>query len=743
VKPTDLTPRAIDQNVDFVTLHELPTAPPAYALRMKGIRSSRPGIIFERDPGTRHRFDTYPQTPNPEGLPIEMAKGTTLYDPVTGSEHEVVVGLDVALGSHIYVSEPGWPELTRQVVATVNGAPSEKTIELIYVADYLGQPLALPDLGNWIAENKAKGTCALVLATGPSSVDLDIMVDGTGLGWEDGDEITFHATDATLHGWKFDNGDTPHVRWLEVEARRKVYLLTGDSNIPITPNYAFVIEKREERGYFFRNTDTPWGPDIGYTEGQKVNTGTPSITYLCTCDHTSATENEPGTGEHWEDYWSVSTPTDIALATLPPGWYAELAGGLIPNFERMGSEGSPLDAAAAASGSVIFDDPEGNPFLQISISTSTALSSYGETRAHAKVAVTVLYDDYMQSDPILRAYITNSSLTNVAAYLNPLKFNLSHARMPKNVSGFRVYVALRSIADTPNFVDWVELDEEYFLTQEVLINEQTTLGSLGRPYCVNWSLDDTTERGYAIEVLVPVSISASAVPTTNLLEELGHGVATTRSRIKPRFAAHVTREQGAVIAMDDSDTSLRLTSFNGEQNIHEDGNFVNQTTDRDGNALIIPVTGHGDLMGLGFANDAIAVVHRGEIELRDFQSGELRRFVAVDVASKESVSDKGFGLTWAGHSGIWLLPNDGSGERIINPLWLNFYDGRMKTLDGVTPYVSQAQREKIVTGWHPAYREYVYLLEVLTDDGASAEYWGMRYNGRTWSIKEMFPKGIT
>jgi hypothetical protein len=745
LRPKDLQYIGIDKSIDFVTEFETPGLPQVYALRQKGVRTNRPGLIFERDFGTRHRFDEYPQTPNPEGLPIEMVKGPTIYDPTTGLEYEVVLGLDVAGGSHLYVSESEWPELTRQLKALVNGAPSGKTIQLLYIADYLDQPatIAESELVGWIAENTTKAQCALVTANDTSSADLDLLVDGTGLDWDERDEITFHATDATLHGWKFDNGDTPHVRHLVVEPQRKVYMLTGSSGSPIVPNYPFAVERYDERKYFV-GLRSEWAVDHDYGLGDDVWDTTPVYTYSCTTAHTSSADTQPGVGVHWQDYWKIEAANASAGETLAAGWYAELAGGLIPITKETASVDAPFDLSSGASLSdVLFEDPEANEWLKLSV--SKFLIATGARQTHARVAMTVLYDDYMESDPVWYGYFTHSSTVSISILLLDLQISL--ARMPKHVSGFRFYVAMVDETDIPESKDWPFAEVDYKLWEEVTINEASELVHDEGPEVikgqVDWSFDPTAEKSYSIRIGLRLddAVAEQGLEGT-LLSNLGHGVSKDRSRVKPRFAADATGERGAIVVMDQDDRTLRLCNFNGDK-IVEDGNFPNTANDNDGNPLVLGITGHGDLMGLAVLRDRLCAIHRGGIEIRDFQSGQFERLVTVDVVSKDSINDKGPGLSWAGNSALWLLPIDGGAEYVINPLWRNLYDGRLKIADGVAPYVSAEARQAIVSGWDYYYGEKIFVIAVLTDDGSDVEYIGFRWDGKHWSPKELFPKPIT
>jgi hypothetical protein len=689
MNPKDLTYVKIEKNLDLVTEFEIPGIPEVYAVRLKGIRTDRPGTIFERDYGTIQLYSEYPQSPNPSGSPVNMWRGFYLYDAVGKAQHKFVVGFDLDGNLRIYVDDTHWPEITDQVFASINGAPSGSVVVLKYIANALGSPrtLTTDELIGWVAENTVTHQMALVTASDATSVTLDLTVDGTGLDWADGSDLVFHKTDITFQGWVFDNGETPHVRWLTVEDRRKVYLLTGDSNVPITPNYPVVVEKRDARNYFYAS----------------------------------------------------SSP----LATLPAGWYCQLAGGLIPAYKETGTATAPIDLIGGPSvPPVAFSDPDGNEWLNLEFIFGTP--GAGSNKTHSRLALTVIYDGYMESDPIWKGYFTASVPADQLAV--HLTFYVSHARMPKHISGFRIYRAIRDANVTANFTDWTDSEEGYFLWEEITINEQSQQvhDVPGFPAGTrDWAFDGTVEKAYSTNLAVGLaSVDEDQILGGTLLSELGHAISTSRTRMKPRFAAHATLQQGAVIVMDQDDRTLRRSSYDGDR-VHEDMNFPEEVEDINHGALMLPISGHGTLMGLAFHRDNIVALHQGDIEIRDLQSGTLARIISVDVASKESINEEGPGLSWASHSGLWLLPSDGSAEKLINPFWKNLYDGRLKTSDGITPYVSAAAREAVISGWDLTYGEKLFLIEVLTDDGESSEFLCFRWNGKQWSIKETFPRPTT
>jgi hypothetical protein len=54
----------INQTVDFVTEVDKMQASPLYALKMRGLLNRKDGIVAQKDPGTIHKYATYPIRPN-------------------------------------------------------------------------------------------------------------------------------------------------------------------------------------------------------------------------------------------------------------------------------------------------------------------------------------------------------------------------------------------------------------------------------------------------------------------------------------------------------------------------------------------------------------------------------------------------------------------------------------------------------------------------------------------------------
>src|SRR3990170_5321426 len=126
-----------------------------------------------------------------------------------------------------------------------------------------------------------------------------------------------------------------------------------------------------------------------------------------------------------------------------------MAGGLIPFSEDVGSASSPWTVTDGLK-IVVVDDPPGSgkEWLKIFVDP---LDGAGENN-WARLIVTVMYDGYMESDPILRVF------AGVTLDTTEIKvtFQVDLARMNRMISGLRVYGANRWQADFASSAQWLD-----------------------------------------------------------------------------------------------------------------------------------------------------------------------------------------------------------------------------------------------------------------------------------------------
>jgi len=202
------------------------------------------------------------------------------------------------------------------------------------------------------------------------------------------------------------------------------------------------------------------------------------------------------------------------------------------------------------------------------------------------------------------------------------------------------------------------------------------------------------------------------------------------------------RNQAAIQVVDEDESTLRLTCYNGSGS-HEDDNLPDITADANGNRQLIALNGKGVMQGLAIGRDIITVFRSTEAETFDLQSGSQSIF-DIDFLAKESLVKSPYGLTWAGRTGIWFMPEDGRSIRQINKRWANKYDGSMMTDDGTTQYVTDAYRSAIISGYDPYSKGVAFFMAMTKKDNSGAEYVLSTYEFEhdRWTFKVLGSTGI-
>jgi hypothetical protein len=229
--------------------------------------------------------------------PITIVKLHTFVDN-TGTEYEIVVGLDSSTNMRVYVYDPAsaeaskWIELTRSFAASINGTPSTLTTQFTYdglVENGVAYTGADDFTNNWVVINTSQSNeTAFVVDSTSTTINTDTVVGASGLGWTDNDALQFYRFPAMFFNYTYSNGATPMVNFLPVEAQRKVNILYTNSGSPRSARQAIQVMRRDARDYFF----------TGYGGS--------------------------------------------AQRTLPAGWYIESDFGVLnPNFVQEGSSGTP------------------------------------------------------------------------------------------------------------------------------------------------------------------------------------------------------------------------------------------------------------------------------------------------------------------------------------------------------------------------------------------------------------------
>lgn len=730
--------------------------------------------------------------------PVGLVGGFTLEDIETGEEAEFVVGVSSDGKTRVYdeiEAETGkWKEVTLTLTATVDGSPGAGTYDVTVkdLLDDLGAGVTVGDhdLKGFILRNVTQNQIVFVKDnTGLVFTCDQLMGDPPGLAWQDDDELVLYASTGTLQAWEFLNGATPFLRWLPVEEQRKIYLAYSDiTQSPVARRQQMLVQRAKERQYFFGITtagvaasgsfdfgtpidqdfilagsggyfefDSTVDPLLGLGEGGKFSTMSQLIALINTLPDVSA--STPGgsmidvvaraTGTAGNDLllsgvWNTTLPGRLsggtdevkeALVSLPEGTYLEMAGGLIPTTVKLGSESSPI-ALGNAKVAVIADPPGATfnaDWLRITVN---GVADIGGEPAWNKVAVTCIYNGYQESDPVMRAYIGAAGVASGGQFV----FRLNFAKMNKSITGLKVYSARVLQSDFPNFSDWPETADSYTLLFEIpfdspvhpLVNEAAA---------VDWVLDPVTQFIY----LFPDPNSAYVVRSTSidqlshtstLKAHLGRETQDRREYLKPIYMARATRLQSGVVLVDQDDRTLRASHV--KTGVREEGNFPNVGHDAVGNLLTFATAAGGEIMGLDVEGDTVGVLRQDELQVYDLQSSLLRTSLKIDCTSRRSVARTPAGLSYGGSRGISLLSADGTGVRMLNPRWLNFYDGSLKNQLGL-PFITEEARRNTVSGFDYSFHEILVACDVATEDGEGTERIVFRYGVLTgkWNVREI------
>ena len=702
---------------NWVTNYDAADLPENYILDGRGIRPL-PEMIFVRDFGTKHRFANYPSVPGT----ITIIDGFTLYDVASSTEYEMVVGLDTNSHLHIYVNDsvfaganPGtvnnWIELTRYFNAQINSIVDYHTASLNNITDSLNNSYSFvgtSDIVNYIVFNsEAAGDSRVSFITAmptSSQIRTSSAINAGGLNWSAGNHLTifrdFGLFDFFLNSAKdISLGATPHIRWSAVEAQSKVNILLGTSASPPVMAQPFRI--------------------------QRIATNRSA-------------------------FWDKTVATAPRL-TIPANWYLEKGcGGLSPAFYSYGSAAAPLTPPGTQQAPVI-SDPNGNSLIRLKFTPSESVS--GDTHIGLRVAMTLVYDNYQESDPVFKAYLKADDGYIPQFNLDELAVN--YGRFPKNVTSFRFYGAAATASVV--YAGWPDEDTGYSLMMEIPIYSSSFLwvsSQVGfNTNTGGWNNDQTTEYSYqfvpdtsgiAYGAFQYVIINLCAGNAT-LGGSLGHAVDVTRKYYTPRFSVRAAREQGVYSVIDIDDKTLLISTLDGA-GVIEDDNFVEESVDNVDNRLRIFLNGHGELAGLVIMRDMVYAFRKTEYEVYDLASGN-QRIATCDFLSKRSLVMTPHGVLWAGTSGIWFLPIDGGEPELLNSFFRNWYDGTLTIDNGksTTPYILAAYRSAIIAGYDQTFDEVWFHVQanVDTEFGGGAEYLCLRYNFdlKNWIVPRKIETG--
>ena len=804
MRKKDLTYVNIDSVDDIITNIDPEELPGRYALSARNIRIGKQGMIVQRRFGTKHLYANYPSIPTVASI----VGGYRFYNKDNDTEYDIVLTTDPTTNyCRLYVNDStlasnnigtanNWIELTRAFTAQVNATPSTTTAAFVVktVADSVGAAYNSGVFHNdeadyYICLNVAQNKVVQVLTNTGNTMTTPNYMGSDGMAFAVNDNLVFFRTN-----WDFNNffkaktsawsgtdlnlslGTIPHNRWLPVDAQKKVNLAIGDSSNPPVMRNLMRVQLNATKPRFYNGS--------------------------------------------------------AYLQTLPANWDSETVGGLSTFYTTKGTAGSPITSPFSNEVVTVLTDTNvdgvvGGGFLQLNYSfVQTSLP--GSKIINLRVAVTLEYDGYQESDPIYRSYMQCPADSLPSITINSVSFN--PGSMPRHITAVNFYSATHD--NSLEAKDWLESDSDYILGYSFPVNSiqynslgvETNYSGSG----VRWSIVSTSAycyslvcglslgsgavfscggfanpvyttsgasynngdvltlvggdgtatatvisvqttfpggpellgvimsnpgisgytigiyattgpRGQNSAVIQVIALTAKFVTSTGgtLAGNLSHATDPNRSLIAPRYLVQSARNQAAIIVAVKDDTTLRMTCYDGA-GVHEDDNYPDITSDSNNNRQLLPLNGRGIVQGESISRDTIYIFHPTEAETFDLQQGSQQLF-DIDFLCKDSLVKSPYGLTWAGRAGLYCLPESGSSIRIINPLWINKYDGTLMTDDGVTPFITDAYRAGIISGYDPFSKSVWFQYQMTIKAGGTTEYECAEYYFETdkWSFKKI------
>jgi hypothetical protein len=696
-----------------------------------------------------------------------------------------------------------WIELTRTFTAVVSATPSattDVTVDINTIKDSLGATYVLgaDELINYICFNLDKGNVALVtdstaVTAGAATITLPNYAGADGLAWASGNDLVFFRTNWLLNNFykttkatpwsatdlNLDLGATPHNRWLAVDAQKKVNLALGSSANPPVMRNLQRIQLNAAKPLFHNGTS--------YQLTLPANWDCQTVGGLCTHYDSKGTQGTPITTTLTNEVVTVENDANadgIAGSAFMQFDYnvtqTSLGGSKVINLrfavtlEYDGYQESdpiyrgyfqcPTDYSPAAVINSISINPATMP------RHLTAINFYKATHDNAidpkdwvdSDADYVLdYSFPINSDKynclgVTTSYVATSGvrwdLLPTSAYCYKLTCGLSVGTgVSFQIGGVQISYPGTGVEPGYNMGDILTLtggsgDAQARVDSVIdfpLMAELITSVSLWNPGTsgyVTGVYNTTCSTGYDGGASVMVtSLSPKYTSSTNgtLAGRLARATDKNRTLLLPQFLVTSARNQAAVQVVAKDDSTLRLTCYNGS-GVHEDDNLPDITADSNSNIQYIALNGRGYMQGLAISRDTIYVFRNTEAEAFDLQSGSQQLF-NIDFLAKDSLVKSPYGLTWAGRGGLYWMPEGGGAIKLLNPKWVNKYNGSLMTDDGTTQYITDAYRTAIISGYNPYNRSVVFHYQVTKKDSSGSEYMTAEYEFESdrWSFKKL------
>lgn len=719
--------------------------------------------------------------------PVDIYDCFILRDSDTGTEYEVLVGVDESSKTRIYTWDgTAWIEQTQKINAKINGAPSTPasttTTQVVTIDTPTDEGGAVFTLGNdtlngFVVYNSTKGTASIVLDSTATTITIPHDVTIAPHSWANDNDLVFFRCTGIYDGFNYANGTSPHVREMTVEAQKKMTIFYADnsSSTKVRKDPLAVTYQDSSRGLFPSVTgavaatgaitsggletdgDTveiagyplrytpvsPSGPDQfdksitnnliniinahPYLSTKVVASGdatSGSINTIITAVTAGVAGNSIALAE--TGGFSVSGATLTGGSDAANTGRISLAAGFYTEkaYFTTGFDSIGTIASPKTGLSASASASIGDG-IQVSVAFSEATNSSSYT--HLRIYVTVMYRGYQESDPICQIIVSGSTS---AKFPTPIvSIRCDPALINKDITGFNIYIAQQTTAFASQS-DWEEAPSEY-----LLLRSRDVAGDN------NWSYNNSTQFCYSVDfgqVVESDYATLNGEGADDIATRLNHQPQTTRTALKPLFGIKVNRQQGAVQVVDQDDQTLRRSSYNGD-GVHEDDNYPSVSVDEDDNLLHLPLSGSGEVLEMTLKNGIIHIHRKNEIETYNLFNNE-NDYLLERTTAEFAIHESPNGLVFASPSGIRVLPVGAGMAKTLNPLWDNFYDGTLLIDDDSASYITDAYREAMVSGYFSTLEEDWFACRVNIDaeDGGGSEYLVFRYSRKTshWMVRK-------
>jgi len=797
MKKSDLTYINIDSVGEVITNYDTKDIPDRYAIDAKGVRLGKEGMVLQRYWGTKKLYDNVPTKPATGTIvgghrfynkDTDSEIDIIVTTDSTGTAYTRIYANDSTLASANVGTANNWIELKRAFTAVVDGTPgatTDTTVDLKEIKDSLGSSYTLSthELKYFICLNVDLNVAALVVSSTATQIGIPNYAGNDGLKFLDGHNLVFFRTT-----WAFNNfykakttewsgtdinmnlGASPHNRWLPVEAQKKVNLALGNTSTPPTMRNLMRLQVNNIKNLFHDGS--------GYGLSIPANWDINTVGGLITHYDSNGSEGTPITVEVTDETVTIENDTnadgtagapfmqfvyDVTHTALLGGIDTHLRFAVTLEFDNY-QESDPIykgffQCPADYVPAVVINSVSINPATMPK--NLTAINFYCATHSNSLTAVQWLdkNSDYALHFSLPINSDTYTALGESADYSGAgVRWDLVETSQycyslvcgtsislgsgasyqvgeiyPQAVeigSGYTVGDILTLTGGSDDAT--VQVDSVHPSTNSVISVSLVTPGTSG----FEIGLYETTGgTGTGAKILVTkLSPKYNTSTSGTLAGRLAHATDTTRTLITPRFLTKSARNQAAIHVLDRDESTLMFSCYNGSA-AHEDDNIPNIAADSSGNRQLIALNGKGVMRGLEITRDIITVLRSTEAETFDLQTG-VQQLFDIDFLASASLVKSPYGLTWAGRTGIWFMPENGSSLRQINLKWANKYDGSMMIDDGITSYVTDTYRSAIVSGYDPYTKAVVFCIQTNKHDTGS-EYVLASYEFEydRWSFK--------